>query len=187
MIFIISHLPQIKYTLPVDYTIIRSDLTGLDECWKDLRGFRTILSMQDYIKDDVICNFQYRRYFNCFEIPDGYDAVGDCYELGIIPIYQFTMHHGSTDICICEEIVNDSSFTAWLYSPQFNMSLDSMTMMKKGRWIEYATWMFNILDKWFTHPEREEAGNGPFLAERLTAYYLSQMKTYKAKRIEFPK
>lgn len=189
MIYIISHLPYIKYELPIDYKIVRSDLTGMPDYWKECRGIKAILSL-DHSDEDYIGNFQYRRYLNWFEpMPQGYDCIGGKpFFTAFKPYDQYARCHCLRDIAIVEDIVSDSHFSTWLHNYQLPC-YDSMFIMRKDLWIECFSWAISILEQWDMHPDRSH-GEGyqsqapGFLLERLTGWWTTRLNILKVDRIE---
>lgn len=192
MIYIISHLPYIRYSIPVEHKIIRSDLTGMADYWKECRGIKAILSI-DHSDEEEIGNFQYRRYLNWFgRIPDGYDCIGGKpFFTAFKPYDQYVRWHHLSDIAIIEHLVNDESFSRWLHTYQLPC-YDSMFIMKKDLWIECFSWAMAILEQWDKHPDRSHdtgyQSQAPgFLLERLTGWWTSRLNILKVDRIELNK
>lgn len=189
MIYIFSHTPEIRYTLPVPHEIVRTDLTGLPDYWKDVRGMKALLAKKDEIEDEEIGNFQYRRYLDCFKIPEGYDCVGGKpFFNWFCPFDQYAQCHHLRDIAIVEDIVNDRWFSNWLHSIQLP-SYDSMFIMKRDTWIECFTFVTDVLDTWDAHPDRShdtgiQSYAPAFLAERLAGWWAERLKIFKANRIQ---
>lgn len=177
MVFICTHEQEPKYTLPIDYQIVKPDYYFRPNIWdktnyKHVRHIYFIwrnLDLYDYPNEVFI--FQHRRYLNVFSLPYNIDVVCPGWSPNPATVYdQYCLCHSKNVIDLSKEIVNDKEYDEFLKNPMTLVAYHNMFGMRRSDFMSYSGFLFYVLEE--LENKLDDFSDAAYISERLGAFYI---------------